>query len=80
VEPNEEELANIVSKIPGSSHSADEDENDWLNCNRDELAHDIMTDDETVDNLRSRKVTADDNEDDVDEEAQNFLHTMMLFK
>jgi hypothetical protein len=61
-------LGNIVSKIPGSSHSADEDANDWLNCDRDDPGYDIMTDDEIVDNLRSKEVTADNSEDDIDEE------------
>ena len=62
---NKGELVNIVSKIPGSSHCADEDVNDWLNCDRDDPGYDIMTDDENVDSLRSNKVTADDNEDEV---------------
>ena len=65
-------MANIVSKIPGSPHCADEDMNDWLNCDRDDPGYDIMTDDETVDNLRSKEVTANENEGDVDEEQQNF--------
>jgi hypothetical protein len=71
VESNEGELANIVSKIPDSSRCADEDVNEGLNCDRDDPRYDIMTDDETVDNLRSKEVTANDNEDDVDEEEQN---------
>jgi len=70
VEPSEGELANTVSKIPGSSHCADEDVNDWLNCDRDDSGYDIMTDEETVHNL-SKEVNADDNEDDVDKEEQN---------
>ena len=69
--PNEEELANIVSKIPGSSHCADEDVNDCLNCDSDDTGWDIMTDNDIVDNLRGKEVTADDNEDDVDEEEQS---------
>jgi len=39
----------------------------------------IMTDEETVDNLRSEEVTADDKEDDSDKEKKTFLHTAMLF-
>ena len=64
-------MGKIVSKIPDSPHCADEDVNDRLNCDRDDLLYDIMTDDEIVDNLRSKEVTANDNEDDVDEEEQN---------
>ena len=71
MEPNEGELANIVSKIPGSSHCADEGVNDWLNCDRDDPGYDIMTDDENVDKLRTKEVNADDNEGDVDEEEKN---------
>jgi len=64
-------LANIVSKIPDPSHFADEDVNDRLNYDRDDPGYDIRTDYEIVGNLRSKEVTADDNEDDVDEEEQN---------
>jgi hypothetical protein len=45
--------------------------NDWLNCDRDDPGYDIMTDEEIVDNVRSKEVTADDNEYEVDEEEQN---------
>jgi len=68
VEPNEEELANNVPKIPGSLHRGVEDMNDWLNCDRDDRGYHIVTDDKTVGNLRSEEVTADDNEYDIDEE------------
>jgi len=68
-EPNEGELANIVSKIPGSSLY--EDVNDWLKYDRDDPGHHIMTDDKIVGNLRSEEVTGDDNGDDVDEEEEN---------
>ena len=64
MEPNEGELASIVSKIPGSCHCEDEDVNDWLNCDHDDPGYDITTDDDNVDNLRSNEVTADYNEDD----------------
>jgi hypothetical protein len=47
VEPNEEELANIVSKIPGSLHCGVKDMNDWLNCDCDNPGYHIMTDDKT---------------------------------
>jgi len=54
-EPNEVELANNVSKIPGSLHCGVEDVNDWLNCNHDDPRYLIMTDDKIVGNLRVRK-------------------------
>jgi hypothetical protein len=41
VEPNGGELENIVSKILGSSLC--EDVNDWLNYDRDDPGHHIMT-------------------------------------
>ena len=62
-EPKERELANIVSKIPGSSLY--DGVNDWLNYDRDDPGHRIMTDDKIVDNLRSEVVTGDDVGDDV---------------
>jgi hypothetical protein len=55
VEPNEEELANIVSKIPGSLHCGVKDVNDWLICDRDNSGYHIMTNDKTVNNLRSEE-------------------------
>jgi hypothetical protein len=39
-----------------------------------------MADEETVDNLRSEEVTADDKEDDGDIERKTFLRTAILFK
>jgi hypothetical protein len=53
LEPNEGELANIVSKIPISVHCGVKDVNDWLNCDRDNPGYHNMTDDKTVYNLRS---------------------------
>jgi len=44
--------------------------NDWLNCDRDDPGYHIMTDDRIVGNLRSEEVTADDNEDDIDDEEE----------
>lgn len=55
VELNEGELANIVSKIPGSLHCGVKDVNDWLNCDRDNPGYHIMTDDEIVNNIRSEE-------------------------
>jgi len=45
----------IVSKIPGSLHCGVKDVNDWLNCDRDNPGYYIMTNDETVNNLRSEE-------------------------
>jgi hypothetical protein len=39
-----------------------------------------ITDEDTVDDLRSEEMTGDDNEDDGDEEKKTFVHTTMLFK
>jgi hypothetical protein len=39
-----------------------------------------MTDEETVDSLRSEEVAADDNEDVIDKEITTFLHTAMLLE
>jgi hypothetical protein len=55
VEPNEEELANTVSKIPGSLHCGVKDVSDWLNCDRVNSGYHIMTNDKTVNNLRSEE-------------------------
>jgi hypothetical protein len=44
--------------------------NDWLNCDRGDPGYHIMTDDKIVGNLRSEEVTADENEDDIDEEEE----------
>jgi len=63
-------MANGVSKIPDSLHCGVEDMNDWLNCDRDDPGYHFMTDDKIVGNLRSEEVTADDNEDDIDEEEE----------
>jgi len=55
VELNEGELANIVSKIPGSLHCGIKDVNDWLNCDCDDPGYHIMTDDKIVNNIRSEE-------------------------
>ena len=55
VELNEGELANIVSKIPGSLHCGVKDVNDWLNCDCDDPGYHIMTDDKIVNNIRSEE-------------------------